>query len=182
MTEYNILVGDKTYKVELIKENEDFFEAKLNEKPMKIRISPGKQQDPSSFTVTISGQEYKITTTKVTRRTPFQVTVNNTQFNVQLSKVIPKTTINTALPNKPAIQLPHSPRPEEGAVVAPMAGKIITIKVKQGDHVNTGDPICTLEAMKMENEITATKTGKIHEIHVSEGSPVNERALIATIE
>ncbi|MCK5592574.1 biotin/lipoyl-binding protein, partial [Candidatus Bathyarchaeota archaeon] len=57
----------------------------------------------------------------------------------------------------------------EGAVVAPMAGKIIKVKVKEGDAVKAGDVICTLEAMKMENEITATRTGKVQKIHVTEG-------------
>ncbi len=62
----------------------------------------------------------------------------------------------------------------EGAVVAPMTGKILSIKVKKGDEVKAGQVLCVLEAMKMENEITAPKAGIIKEIYVSEGSSVSE--------
>jgi len=106
--------------------------------------------------------------------------VNNVSFNVKLGDPIRK-----AAATIPTVQMPIRKQEgiiKEGAVVAPMAGKIITIKVKEGDAVKAGDVICTLEAMKMENEITATKTGKIKEIHVTEGSPVNERDIIAIIK
>jgi acetyl/propionyl-CoA carboxylase alpha subunit len=39
-----------------------------------------------------------------------------------------------------------------------MAGKIISVRVKKGDAVKMGAVLCVLEAMKMENEITAAKT------------------------
>jgi glutaconyl-CoA decarboxylase len=71
---------------------------------------------------------------------------------------------------------------DEGAVVAPMAGKIVSVNVQKGDAVKVGDVVCILEAMKMENEITAPKAGAIEEVHVAEGIPVNEGDLLVLIK
>ncbi|TEU06064.1 biotin/lipoyl-binding protein [Candidatus Bathyarchaeota archaeon] len=62
----------------------------------------------------------------------------------------------------------------EGAVTAPMMGKIISVMVKKGDHVKAGQIVCILEAMKMENEITTPKAGTVQEVCVFEGSSVSE--------
>jgi acetyl-CoA/propionyl-CoA carboxylase biotin carboxyl carrier protein len=62
----------------------------------------------------------------------------------------------------------------EGAVTAPMTGKIMSVKVKKGDPVKQGQALCVIEAMKMENEIVAPKAGTVQDVNVSEGSAVNE--------
>lgn len=71
---------------------------------------------------------------------------------------------------------------EEGAVMAPMAGKIVSVKVKQGDSVKLGDVLCILEAMKMENEITAPKTGTVQSVNISEGMGVSEGDILIVIK
>ena len=50
-----------------------------------------------------------------------------------------------------------------------MPGIVVSLKVKVGDSVSLGQSLCILEAMKMENEITASKAGVVKEIRVSEG-------------
>ena len=55
------------------------------------------------------------------------------------------------------------------------------VLVEQGQDVEEGQLVCIIEAMKMENEITAHKTGKIAELAVKEGEPVTSGALIAVI-
>jgi biotin carboxyl carrier protein len=76
-----------------------------------------------------------------------------------------------AVPTKKTVELKPT---MEGAVTAPMTGKILSIKVKKGEQVKAGKVLCILEAMKMENEITAPKSGTVQEILVSEGSSVSE--------
>ncbi|MCW3026030.1 MAG: Carbamoyl-phosphate synthase chain ATP-binding protein, partial [Solirubrobacterales bacterium] len=56
------------------------------------------------------------------------------------------------------------------------------VLVKKGDTVEEGQLICIIEAMKMENEITAQKSGTIVELPISEGAPIQAGALIATIK
>ena len=57
-------------------------------------------------------------------------------------------------------------------VRAPMAGKIIDVKVKPGDAVNEGDEVVILEAMKMELPVVAEATGTVKEVNCSEGDAV----------
>ncbi|HDI06797.1 MAG TPA: biotin/lipoyl-binding protein [Candidatus Bathyarchaeota archaeon] len=63
-----------------------------------------------------------------------------------------------------------------------MTGKIVSVKVKEGDSVKRGDVLCVLEAMKMENEISAPRDGVVREVHVSEGSAVSEGEVLFVIE
>jgi len=60
-----------------------------------------------------------------------------------------------------------------GAICAPMPGIILDIKVNVGDVVNVGDFLLILEAMKMENELTADRVGTVKEIKVTKGQSVN---------
>jgi biotin carboxyl carrier protein len=69
----------------------------------------------------------------------------------------------------------------EGAVTAPMTGRILSIMVKKGEEAKTGQVLCVLEAMKMENEITSPKNGNVQEVYVSEGSPVSEGEILFMI-
>ena len=67
------------------------------------------------------------------------------------------------------------------AVKSPMPGNILKINVTQGQKVNEGDVIMVLEAMKMENEIVATRSGTIAQIAVSKGAVVETGAVLAVI-
>jgi acetyl-CoA/propionyl-CoA carboxylase, biotin carboxylase, biotin carboxyl carrier protein len=64
---------------------------------------------------------------------------------------------------------------------SPLQGNMWKVLVKQGDEVQEGQLLCIIEAMKMENEITAHKAGKIVELPISEGAPIQAGAPIATI-
>jgi acetyl-CoA/propionyl-CoA carboxylase biotin carboxyl carrier protein len=67
-------------------------------------------------------------------------------------------------------------------LASPLQGNMWKVLVKQGDTVQEGQLLCIIEAMKMENEITAHKAGKIVELPISEGAPIQAGAPIATIK
>ena len=56
---------------------------------------------------------------------------------------------------------------------APLPGIIVSINVKKGDFVKPGQKVCTLEAMKMQNELIAEKGGKVSDIYVKLHSQVD---------
>ncbi len=64
---------------------------------------------------------------------------------------------------------------------SPLQGNMWKVLVKAGDTVAEGQLLCIIEAMKMENEITAHKAGTITELPISEGAPIAAGAPIATI-
>jgi acetyl-CoA/propionyl-CoA carboxylase, biotin carboxylase, biotin carboxyl carrier protein len=65
---------------------------------------------------------------------------------------------------------------------APLQGNMWKVLVKQGDVVEEGQLLCIIEAMKMENEITAHKAGTIVDLPIAEGEPIQAGAPIATIK
>ena len=67
------------------------------------------------------------------------------------------------------------------SVKAPMPGTILSFTVSVGDEVSEGQVVAILEAMKMENELTAPASGKVKSIHVEKGSSVIENQVILQI-
>jgi acetyl-CoA/propionyl-CoA carboxylase biotin carboxyl carrier protein len=68
-----------------------------------------------------------------------------------------------------------------GAVPSPMQGVVLSVRVAEGDHVEAGDLICVIEAMKMENEITAHRDGVVSAIGVAPGQQVVHGQTICVI-
>ena len=66
-------------------------------------------------------------------------------------------------------------------VNAPMAGKVIDVKVKVGDTVSENDEVVILEAMKMELPIVATGSGTVKEIRCKKGDPVEADAVLMVL-
>jgi pyruvate carboxylase subunit B len=64
---------------------------------------------------------------------------------------------------------------------APMPGMIISYSVKVGDKVNTGDLVCILEAMKMQNSLPAPASGTIKAVNFEPGASVAKDAIILVI-
>ena len=67
-------------------------------------------------------------------------------------------------------------------IEAPMPGNIIDVKVNVGDTVKSGGTLLVLEAMKMENEILASRDCKIVAINVMKGHSVNSGDVLCVIE
>ena len=85
-------------------------------------------------------------------------------------------------PRKAAVSAkPSGPTPK-GALTASMAGRIVSVRVAPGDAVKAGQVILVLEAMKMENEITAPRDAIIKETPVAPGARVNEGDVLILLE
>jgi acetyl-CoA/propionyl-CoA carboxylase, biotin carboxylase, biotin carboxyl carrier protein len=68
------------------------------------------------------------------------------------------------------------------ALASPLQGTVFKVVVEQGAEVAEGDLICIIEAMKMENEITAHRSGKVTSLNVEVGAAVNGGDVLAVIE
>ena len=74
------------------------------------------------------------------------------------------------------------PAVREGTVVAPMQGLILRVPVSPGDQVALGDVVAVLEAMKMQNDVVATRAGRVTEVYVEAGNVVSPRDPLVHIE
>ncbi|MGV0655050.1 acetyl/propionyl/methylcrotonyl-CoA carboxylase subunit alpha [Mycolicibacterium thermoresistibile] len=68
------------------------------------------------------------------------------------------------------------------AVTAPMQGTVVKVAVEEGQEVSAGDLIVVLEAMKMENPVTAHKDGKITGLAVEAGAAITQGTVLAEIK
>jgi len=70
----------------------------------------------------------------------------------------------------------------DGAILAPMPGRVTSVETAAGDRVTKGQRLVTLEAMKMEHGLTAPFDGEITELNVTQGSQVSEGTLLVKVE
>jgi len=116
----------------------------------------------------------------------FNVTVNGTTYEVEVEEVkaaggAPKATPKAAAP-APAPTPKAAPAPAaapkvaagagEHSIDAPMPGKVIKLVAAEGAAVKAGDVLLILEAMKMQNEITADADGTVKKFNVAAGQSV----------
>uniref|UniRef100_A0A4W4F163 Propionyl-CoA carboxylase alpha chain, mitochondrial n=1 Tax=Electrophorus electricus TaxID=8005 RepID=A0A4W4F163_ELEEL len=80
----------------------------------------------------------------------------------------------------------HMPEklPEDTSSIlrSPMPGTVVGVAVKPGDTVAVGQEICVIEAMKMQNSMTAAKTAKVKSVHCKTGETVGEGDLLVELE
>jgi acetyl-CoA/propionyl-CoA carboxylase, biotin carboxylase, biotin carboxyl carrier protein len=74
------------------------------------------------------------------------------------------------------------PSASSEALPSPLQGTVLKVAVEQGAEVSEGDLICVIEAMKMENEITAHRSGKVEELPITEGAAVGSGDTLAVIK
>ena len=69
-----------------------------------------------------------------------------------------------------------------GGCIAPMPGKVIELRVAEGDSVQAGQVLLIMEAMKMEHTVTAPHDGTVAQVSVAAGDQVDADALLAVVE
>lgn len=67
-------------------------------------------------------------------------------------------------------------------LVAPMAGKVVRVLLKENTEVEAGQGVLVVEAMKMQNEIKSPKKGTLHKIVAGEGTAVNTGDVLAIVD
>jgi pyruvate carboxylase subunit B len=144
-------------------------------------ITNASRYAPSEFNVTLHGETFNI---KVTgsghageEKRPFYVSVDGIAEEVIVETLdeveVSGSGSSGSAKKKNGTTGSGRPRPTHaGCVTTAMPGTIVAVKVNVGDKVNAGDGVLVIEAMKMENEIQASKTGTVVAIHVIKGDNV----------
>ncbi len=136
----------------------------VNGRPFTVEVTPGG-------TVLVDGIAYSVALEEE------RAVVEGRPYGMKVSGL--RVTAAAPAPPTPSAAAPvaHS----AGAVLAIMPGKITRVLVQVGQRVRAGEPVCVLEAMKMENELHAKQDGVVKAIHVRPGDDVEKDRVLVEI-
>lgn len=138
-----------------------------------------KNKKMKEYKYNIAGKEYVVTVGERTDNVT-TVVVNGETYNVE---AIPEPVVEKKVVLPPPVVKKQEAKDDlQDALRSPLPGTIVGIKVKVGDEVKEGDALVVLEAMKMDNNLTAEKDGKVKSILVVEGETVKENTPLVTFE
>ena len=142
----------------------------------------------ANYKFKINGNDYSVDINSIEGN----VNVNGTDYKVEMADVPASAAPVIATPTEiPASKTQSQQQPDDkpiqkpaGAgrqITSPLPGVIIEVSVKEGQTVKAGQKVAIIEAMKMENEISASNDGTVTAVHVAKGDSVLEGAPIVTI-
>uniref|UniRef100_A0A8D0R2I4 Propionyl-CoA carboxylase alpha chain, mitochondrial n=1 Tax=Sus scrofa TaxID=9823 RepID=A0A8D0R2I4_PIG len=149
-----------------------------------------------TFSVEVDGSKLNVTSTWNLASPLLSVSIDGTQrtiqclsrdaggnMSIQFLGTVYKVHILTKLAaelNK--FMLEKAAEDTSSILHSPMPGVVVAVSVKPGDLVAEGQEICVIEAMKMQNSMTAGKTGKVKSVHCKAGDTVGEGDLLVELE
>ncbi len=127
------------------------------------------------FKFTIHGNSYAVDVMSMEDNVA-HLEVNGTPYNIEIERKVKKTKTPTIVraPHK-GPTTPKIEKKEGGtahAILAPLPGSIMEVKVNAGDIIEKGQLLMMMEAMKMENQVLADRKGVVEKIFVSQGDTV----------
>lgn len=153
----------------------------------KIPDSHDLHLAPVEFRVMLHGETYHIHVSgsgkTVDGRKPYYIKVDDKLEEVYLEPLQEVYASGPEAPISSGTAQGGRPKPTgPGDVITPMPGRVVKVLVTSGSQVVAGDPVLVIEAMKMENRVTAPIDGTIKTIHVKEGDQVNSDETLIQIE
>lgn len=118
----------------------------------------------------------------------YKIKVNGKTYKVELEAVDETTSTTPVKEEKKEEEKKPKPKPASNTttsghkVEAPIQGSVVSVKVKPGDKVKTGDVLLIIEAMKLENEVVSPLDGEIGEVFVTKGQSVVAKDVLVTIK
>jgi len=141
---------------------------KIGEKELKVKYL-GNGTRENEYLFEINGEIYS------TFIEPDGTLIFNNKEFLRLDRII-------ELPVKEGERVEELIRGKEGEVVSPLFGRVVKIRVKEGDAVNKGQPLLSIEAMKAETVISSPISGIVQKIMVKEGQGVKKGDVLIIIK
>lgn len=144
----------------------------------------------TNYRVTINGQDLDISLIR-RQGSNLSFTVGADQYTVNVEACLEDFPLNNPknavisreiVSNTKQTSAPSSAVSQAGTILAPMPGIIVSIAAKEGQIVAAQDVLLVMEAMKMENNITASRAGTIKRILVKAGQEVENHAPLIEID
>ena len=142
---------------------------------------------PIEFNVTLHGESYHVRVSgsgqTIDGKKPYYIKVDDKLEEVYLEPLQEVLASGPEAPLSTGTAKGGRPKPGgPGDVTTPVPGRVVKVLVTEGIHVAAGDPVLVIEAMKMENRVTAPIDGTVKAIHVKEGDSVNSDETLIQLE
>ena len=132
-------------------------------------------EDRKFFTITYKGQKFRGEVVEDKREEgSLTVKLNHRVFDIKKSGPLDALIANLGMDVPKVRKLKQ--------LKAPMPGRVVSLSIEVGQEINVGDPLLTLEAMKMENVLKAEGTGKVKEIRTNASDVVEKGAVLIEFE
>ena len=112
----------------------------------------------------------------------YKVNVNGQMYEITVEECDVNEASAPATPAAPAATVAPVATGDGEPVSCPMPGTILAVNVSNGAQVKKGDVMFVLEAMKMENEICASKDGVVSDVSVTKGAAVDSGAVLCILK
>ena len=160
---FDATVSGRTERVE-VREKDGRYRVTIGDRTLELDVLKAGESERS---ILIDGASYDLAVERGTDGVG--VILRGDRFDVELKDAVKGVAAGRSAPAGPL------------RLTAPMPGKIVKVLVSPGDSVEAGRGLVVMEAMKMENELKATRGGTVQEIKVKEGQAVETGALLAII-
>ncbi len=129
--------------------------------------------DLSQDSLLVNDRSYEISSLKEENSLPTLISINQETYRLEIEEAERVTRRR---------KIERLKEKEEGTILSPLSGQIISVEAREGDRVEKNEVILILEAMKMESEVFSPKEGRIKEIRVAKGDMVNTGDVLAVVE
>lgn len=160
-------LGDRTYDIS-IEENDGFYRVHLGDECFTVQRE--RLSGAGLVSLLIDNCPYEVEVEK--HSAGFSVVACGTSHVVEILDPL------RALVRK--VSRTHS-APGVESIVAPMPGLVVSVEVQEGDRVEAGTPLVVVEAMKMQNELSALRAGVVEEVKVKPGQKVDTREVLVVL-
>lgn len=162
-----VKLGDRSYNVR-VESRGDALNVRLGGKEYRIAIAPGR---PGMARAVVNGKRVEFGWAR--RENGFLITVDGVSFPLEVIDDRARLASRAAAGSRR--------RTGQTVIRAPLPGLVREIHVRAGARVRRGDPMLTLDAMKMENEIQSPADGVVGRIHVAAGAAVEKDVILITL-
>jgi biotin carboxyl carrier protein len=163
---YEVTIAEKIYRVELTRAGEQ-WKCMLDGRAMAVDVVYGQN---GVLSLLLGGKSYEVTQETVGAET--NVVVSNERFSTSVRDPRSFRSRNRASATEQGVM----------KIKAPMPGKVVRVLAGVGTHVELGQSVIVIEAMKMQNELKAPKSGVVRKINVTEGAAVDAGQALAEVE
>lgn len=166
MTRYELTTSEGTFAVETARKGKS-VEVTVNGKKFQVTLEKGSRA--GRFTAMLNGKpvEFEVVETPGPSIS-LRIGGERVTFQRGMAKLRPVA--------------PEARQPEDlsSSLVAPMPGRVVSVLVKAGENVKSGDPLVVLESMKMESVLRSGRDTKVREVAVRDGDTVKRGQLLVS--